>query len=287
MSLQRALLALDGLSVGDAFGEQFFRSDAVGGIQRRELPPGRWRWTDDTAMALGIVEILARHGRIVQDDLAAVFARDHARDRGRGYGATAHDILDEIHGGIPWRGASRPPFDGAGSMGNGSAMRIAPLGAFFADDLDRVVDEARLSAEVTHSHPEGIAGAIATAVAAASVVRGRTDLLAAALERTPEGRTRAGIDRALGLPAYITFREAVLALGNGSDVTCPDTVPFCLWSAQRHLDDYEEAMWSTVAALGDRDTTCAVVGGIVGLRSPVPKAWIASREPLPDHSPVG
>jgi len=54
------------------------------------------------------------------------------------------------------------------SFGNGASMRVAPLGAFFADQPPALVcDEARLSAEITHAHPERIAGAIAVAVAAA------------------------------------------------------------------------------------------------------------------------
>ncbi|HEX9595880.1 MAG TPA: ADP-ribosylglycohydrolase family protein, partial [Anaerolineales bacterium] len=61
-----------------------------------------------------------------------------------------------------------------------------------------------------------------------------------------------------------------------------DTVPFCLWSAAHNLDNYEEALWQTVAGLGDRDTTCAIVGGIVALSSGnVPLAWVRRREALP------
>jgi ADP-ribosylglycohydrolase len=66
-------------------------------------------------------------------------------------------------------------------------------------------------------------------------------------------------------------------------VTSPDTVPFTLWCADRHLDNFEEAMWTTVAGLGDRDTTCAIVGGIVALAagpSSIPLDWLAAREPL-------
>ncbi len=65
----------------------------------------------------------------------------------------------------------------------------------------------------------------------------------------------------------------------------PDTVPFCLWCAAQYLDNYEEAMWATVSALGDRDTTCAIVGGIVACYNGVegiPPDWLAAREPLPD-----
>ena len=54
-------------------------------------------------------------------------------------------------------------------------------------------------------------------------------------------------------------------LGNGSRITAPDTVPFALWCAARHIDDYAEALWTTVSAGGDNDTNCAIVGGIVVL----------------------
>ena len=74
-------------------------------------------------------------------------------------------------------------------------------------------------------------------------------------------------------------------LGNGVKVSAQDTVPFCLWCAAKYLDNYEEAMWATVSALGDRDTTCAIVGGIVACYTGVegiPPDWLAAREPLPD-----
>ena len=82
------------------------------------------------------------------------------------------------------------------------------------------------------------------------------------------------------------MRAAASILGNGSMVTAQDTVPFALWSAACHLNDYEEALWATVSGLGDRDTTCAMVGGVVvmytGVRS-IPKEWLDCREPIPRH----
>jgi ADP-ribosylglycohydrolase len=290
--LERLRLSLDGLSVGDAFGEHFFVPNAEFLIGQRAIPFPRWRYTDDTEMALAIAEVLARCGRINQDSLAQVFARRYETDPGRGYGATAHRILQAIGQGIPWRDASYGAFGGQGSMGNGGAMRVAPLGAYFADDFARVVAEARASAEVTHGHPEGQAGAIAVAVAAAYAWRvgqglEKTtpgQLIEVALEHTPPGETRRGIEQALALPADASVITAARLLGSGLRVTAPDTVPFTLWCAARHLDSYEEAIWTTVAGLGDRDTTCAIVGGIVALaagRESVPEEWLTAREPLP------
>jgi ADP-ribosylglycohydrolase len=293
--MERVRTALDGLSVGDAFGEWFFGpwSAITSMMATRRLPRAPWRYTDDTAMALGIAEVLARRGGIDQDDLAQTFARRYREDPTRGYGGGAHQILHAISTGTPWREASYGAFVGMGSLGNGGAMRVAPVGAYFADDLEAVVAHARASAEVTHAHPEGQAGAIAAAVAAAFAWRSRhvpetvqgAELLPFVLDHTPQGPTRRGIALAQTLPPDTSIEDAVRALGSGYKVTAPDTVPFTLWCAARHLDNYEEALWMTVSGLGDRDTTCAIVGGIVALsagRESIPSSWLAAREPLVD-----
>ncbi|HET6881018.1 MAG TPA: ADP-ribosylglycohydrolase family protein [Pirellulales bacterium] len=286
------MFSLDGLSIGDAFGEQFFYVPNVESmIERRALAKGPWRYTDDTEMALAIVEVLDRFGDINQDELAAVFARRYAADPSRGYGATAHDVLATIGSGTHWRKAAGWAFGGEGSMGNGGAMRVGPLGAYWADDWDAVVEQARASAEVTHAHAEGQAGAIAVAVAAAWATRRGagavagtvSDLFEAVLKNTPKGATLRGLKYAAKLPLSTAVHDAVTILGNGSNVTAPDTVPFAIWCAARHIDDYEEALWATVSGLGDCDTTCAIVGSIVALAcgpAGIPPEWRASREPL-------
>lgn len=289
---ERARLSLEGLSVGDAFGECFFGDTqvAVKRIQARDVPAPPWRYTDDTEMALSIVRQLEEHGAIEQDRLAFQFARGMHVDRGYGQGTYA--VLSGVLEGHSWRQLSRSGFRGVGSFGNGAAMRSAPLGAYFADQrLDTVVEQARLSAEVTHAHPEGVAGSIAVAVGAALAWQRQrvreplgTDWLRSVCSAVPAGYTRDAIDTALTVRASASIVEAVKALGNGSGVTAPDTVPLCLWVAAHRASTFDDALWTTVAALGDRDTTCAVVGGIVALSvgwDGIPAAWRAAREPLP------
>lgn len=236
-------------------------------------------------MALSIVDVLSEGRGVDQNRLADFFGARYRLDPGRGYGPGAHRILERIAAGEAWLEVSSSAFGGGGSMGNGGAMRSAPIGAYFFDDLSTVVSEARRSAEVTHYHPEGQAGAIAVAIAAAMVCAGcasPTALLAAVLEHTPDGETRAGLEQAARLPLDYDVRSAVAALGNGSRIISQDTVPFALWCVARHLGNYEEAMWNTVSGLGDRDTTCAIVGGIVALdpSATIPPAWLAARESL-------
>lgn len=290
--LSRAQLSLEGLSVGDALGEQFFNPwirDLC--LTRRVVPDGPWPWTDDTAMALGIVEVLERHGHIDQDDLSRVFGRRYHREPDRGYGPAQHDLLRSFHLGGDWRTRSLELFNGFGSFGNGGAMRVAPVGAYFADDLSRAVDQARLSAEVTHAHPDGIAGAIAVAVAAAWAwqwnqsgrITERMEMLQAVLDLTPPSPTRRRIELAATYSPDEWEFDVAKILGDGSNVTSCDTVPFCLWVAARHLDNYPDAVWTPIRVHGDIDTNCAIVGGIVAMsqgEAGIPAQWRNSRERL-------
>lgn len=290
--MDRLRLSLDGLSIGDAFGQRFFGPVAMGDqLVSRQLPPGPWKYTDDTEMALALASVLETQGTVDSAALAAEFAARFAVDPHRCYGAGMHTMLDEINRGRPWREAAASLFGGEGSLGNGSAMRVAPLGAYFADDFATVATQARISAAVTHLHPEGAAGAIAVAIAAAWAWQwnsgGRREpraaLLANAYQHTPDGSVRQGIARAQQVELDEWEFTAAEMLGNGGQITCADTVPFCLWIATRHLDSFTDAMWNTVRAGGDIDTNAAIVGGIVSLavgRPGVPEEWRRLRESL-------
>ncbi len=281
--LDRARQSLEGLSIGDAFGERFFGPpERVSSMLRtRALPRGPWRWTDDTAMALSVVEVLEALGEVDEALLAQAFVRRFRDQPDRGYGRGAHEILTDLWSGTSWREAAGRAFGGQGSRGNGAAMRAAPIGAYFSTDLARVVHEARRSAVVTHAHEDGQAGAIAVAVMAALVIRHlpAEALLTATLEHVPPGPTRDGLLRASALPATTTNTEAAARLGSGQQVLSSDTVPFALWCAARS-QPFAESMWLTVEGLGDRDTTCAIVGGIIAARTEPPTSWLTSREPL-------
>ena len=290
MSIDRARIALEGLSVADAFGEQLLHAGPHAralSLDARTAPVGRtWMWTDDTAMAVSIVEVLAARGEIDAEALADAFARSYLAEPARGYGRGAHQVLGELARGVPHDVAARQLFGGEDSYGNGGGMRAAPIGAFFASDLDAVVANAARSAAPTHAHPDGIAGAIAVAVAAAVVVDGERSpraLLEAVVARTPHGPTCTNLARAIRLLGAEPLTVAT-ELGNGSNVISSDTIPFSVWCAATHLGDYSEALWTCGDVGGDIDTTCAIVGGIVvgavGLAG-IPAAWRAAREPLP------
>lgn len=274
--LQRAWRSLEGLSVGDALG-------SLATVGDRGVPAGPWPYTDDTAMALALVEALQERGSIDIEDLFQRFALSYEAQPHRGYGMGMMLLFDQVRQGTPRAQAAGELF-GEGSFGNGAAMRVGPLGAYFAEDYDRVVEQARASALTTHAHPEGVAGAIAIAVAAAAAVRGEPDLIGTVLKYTPPGPTRDGIERARR--PWTSPQEAARELGNGQQVTSQDTVPFCLWCISNYRHSYVECFWATLAGQGDRDTNCAITGSVVALMtSDLPPEWVAAREPLSARTP--
>lgn len=287
--IRYAKRALDGIALGDCFGQSFFIPDEMArrSIKNRELLNEPWHFTDDTVMAIGIYHILEQYGEINQDALARTFAENYALDWHRGYGGTAHSILRSIKEGRNWRDVASEAFDGMGSMGNGGAMRAAPVGAYFADDLDKVLYYARASAEVTHAHMEGIAGAMAVAIASALFLNKKLgnyskegkDFLQDVADKLPECDTRYKILSAASLKKESSIDFVVSVLGNGIRLTAQDTVPFCLWCAAYFYTSAEEALWTAVSALGDRDTICAIVGGMVSLfADEFPQQWLSYME---------
>ncbi|MFJ8334288.1 ADP-ribosylglycohydrolase family protein [Streptomyces sp. NPDC094437] len=289
--LERALASLRGLAVGDALGSQFFVPVNHPLLGKRALPPGPWQWTDDTEMACSVVAVLAAHDHIDQDALAHSFAERHDFDRG--YGPAVNRLLRLVREGGDWRELAAGLFDGQGSWGNGAAMRVAPLGAWYADDPERAAHQAELSAHPTHQHHEAVAGAMAVAAAAALVAApggppGAEALLDGVVALIPVSEVGAGLRRARDLLDEDASTAAAV-LGCGHRTSALDTVPFALWSAARALGDYERAFWTTAQAGGDVDTTCAIAGGVVaaGKFGTPPSEWLEQTETLPEWVPGG
>ena len=166
-------------------------------------------------------------------------------------------------------------------------MRAAPIGAYFAGDLDRVRHEALRSAEPTHAHPDGAAGAVAVAIAAAlaATAAPRDRILSEVVRCTPPGVTLERLRRAADTELSADPLRVGLALGTGLDVAAHDTVPFALWVVVRHLGSFEDAIWTATAQYGDRDTLGAIVGGVVVLatgEASIPALGRAAVEHIPD-----
>lgn len=186
-------------------------------------------FTDDTVLTLAVAEWL-----LTGQDLIDLMQDAAAAHPLAGYGGMFNR----------WsRMRSREPY---GSFGNGSAMRVSPVGFAF-DDLKDVLAWAKQSAEVTHDHPEGIRGAQATAAAIwyARHERDR-DVIRVALEK------EFGYDLSTPLD--------VIRPGYEFDVTCQGSVPQAL-RAFLESTSFEDAIRNAVSLGGDADTLAAITGG--------------------------
>ena len=289
--IELANKSLKGVSIGDAFGESFFgqTDEMLKHIQERKIPSTSWEFTDDTVMAIAVYDQLRINQGIDQDLLAAQFVTNHEKDLNRGYGATARRILREIGEGGNWEEISKGVFEGMGSMGNGASMRVSPIGAYFYDDISKVKELATKSAEITHSNIEGVTGAIAVAVATAIATEIKLnnetitpiEFINKIVAELPDTDTKSKINKSTSVPYSYNIETVKTILGNGTKIMVQDTVPFSIWCAAHNLGNFEEAIWKAVSILGDRDTICAIVGGITIMTTDedrVPKEWVDSVE---------
>jgi ADP-ribosylglycohydrolase len=133
------------------------------------------------------------------------------------------------------------------SKGNGSAMRVSPVGFAF-DTLDEVMEQAKQSAEVTHNHPEGIKGAQAVASAIYLARTGHSkDEIKVYIERTFDYNLSEPLDE---IRRYYRF-----------DPTCPGSVPQAI-IAFLESTSYEDAIRGAISLGGDSDTQACITGGI-------------------------
>ena len=258
-----------GQAVGDALGAPFeaMPADAIYygfGFARKIVaapPVERLEYTDDTQMMIGIAETLAQFGEISQDNLMRAFVDNF--DAARAYGRGTHQIIELAARGGDWKALSATMFPG-GSLGNGAAMRVAPLGLFFHDDLDQVERQAVESALPTHRHPIGVDGARILAVAVALLIREPTfdpiAFYAELLQRATTDEFRECLRCAAGLARD----DHVGALG--TSLEAHRSGPTALACFASHPDSYPDAVGRAIGLGGDVDTIAAMVGALCGAR---------------------
>jgi poly(ADP-ribose) glycohydrolase ARH3 len=277
--LDRARGALLGTFTGDALGMAFEGAPPQAvceAPEMREARLGRGTYTDDTAMMIALAESLLACGGVDEHHLGSAFVR--AYDPRRGYGTGTRSVLAMISSGTAPIEAAKQAFAGRGSLGNGAAMRVAPVAVMYSQDPEALIDAARRSAHTTHAHPIGVDAAIVQACATGAALRG-ADPLAAATAAAATTELRGGLEtlaRVLAKrPAPATVSEV---LGNGS--AGHESVPAALYAAVSQ-PDFEKSVSFAVRCGGDTDTIAAMAGAIAGARHgarAIPTRWLAALE---------
>jgi ADP-ribosylglycohydrolase len=186
--------------------------------------------TDDTVLTIAVADCIL-HGK----EYAATFKEYGRRYPQAGYGGMF----------LKWLGStSLAPYN---SFGNGSAMRVSPVGFAFSTLAD-VLAEATKSAEVTHNHREGIKGARAIAVAIYLARQGET-----------KDQIRKYIERTFGY--YLDAKLDDIRPQYSFDETCQGSVPQAIM-AFLESENYEDAVRKAVSLGGDSDTLGCMTGGI-------------------------
>ena len=278
----RARGALLGTFTGDALGMPFEGAAPAAIPARLEMLDarrGRGTYTDDTQMAIALAESLLEHGGIDEQALGRAFA--DAYDPDRGYGAGTTEVLRFVRAGAHPCEAASSALGGKGSLGNGAAMRIAPVAVLYARDTRALVEAAGASARVTHAHPLGVDAALVQAAAIAAALRG-DDPLQAGIEAatTPRLRQRLATAARLGETRPEPAEVAAL-LGNG--FVGYESVPAAVYSAAAHRS-FEDAVTFAVHCGGDTDTIGAMAGAIAGARTgaaAIPGRWADALEQGP------
>jgi poly(ADP-ribose) glycohydrolase ARH3 len=256
-----------GLAVGDAFAAPFEGVPDWFILAEHGLPEqfmknvlnDPMRYTDDTEMMIGVAETLVEHGRIDADHLIGRFATNYTPNRG--YGQGARKILNAAQRRDDWNTIAETIFPG-GSLGNGGAMRVAPVGLLFHSDLDAVWAQAAASARPTHRHPVGIEAAqvmaLAIALAARATEFDRKPFLKQLRKRAATDEICWALDTAIGLRAGDQYS----VLGSSLEAHRSVVTAIALFAAER--GNYLKAVGRCVALGDDTDTLAAMAGALCG-----------------------
>jgi poly(ADP-ribose) glycohydrolase ARH3 len=260
-------------------GETLYRSYGAMSKIFSQPPVEEYRYTDDTEMSTSVAECLAAHGRIDPDDLAKRFCDNF--NPLRGYGPGMRKIADAMKDGRDWKELVKTIFPG-GSLGNGAAMRVAPVGLLFHRDLDRVAQEAAASAMVTHLHPIGIDGAVMLATAVALLLRldGPFDRPAFLSELSHRATTEE-FEWQLRTASKLTPNDSVYF---GSSLEAHRSVTSAILCFAFSPDSYEHAIASAIGMGNDTDTLAAMTGALSGAHlgiAGIPTAALSRLEDAP------
>lgn len=209
-----------------------------------DLFPNGSRFTDDTVMTLAVAQWLMTDPSHTRDGLIKCMQSLGRKYPNAGYGGMFRKWLKSYN---------PQPY---GSFGNGSAMRVSPVG-LYASSMEEALELARITASVTHNHPEGIKGAQAIA---ASIFIKRTEKFDVA------GKIKRFVKGHFGYNLDVDLRE--IRPDYHFDVTCQGSVPIAIMAFLQEHHDAEKAIRLAVSMGGDSDTIGCMTASIAATQQP-------------------
>ncbi len=257
-----------GTAVGDALGVPFEKmafdrkeltewdgKSYLGSLHHKLLPG---QYSDDTQMSLMVAESLIENKGFDPDDLSKRYVHWITSGIARGYGRTTLAALQKIASGTHWSESGV-----VGSYGNGTAMRAAPFGIFFRNDLQSLKEIVKIDSKMTHDSNEAEAGALAVAIASYMAINSDTENVAVRIaEHLPNSKIKSllgSMEAMLKIPC--SPFQVLQTLGTKADVR--ETVPSAMYCFCK-FNDANSAILTAIRAGNDTDTTAAIVGALFG-----------------------
>jgi len=275
-----------GGAIGDALGVPFEKKSfndpllvnwdthTFLGSEHHKLKPKQY--SDDTQFSLIIAQSLIENKGFNPDDLAKRYVNLFTSGEIRGYGRTTLQAIENLKSGIHWSKSGV-----LGSFGNGTAMRAAPFGIYYRNDIKTLIEVCRIDSAITHASAEAEAGSLAIALTTALIVNSdETNLLSRVYSYLPNSKVKSlifSLQSLLGNKA-ISPAIALRVLGTKADVR--ETVPSALYLYMSY-NNYRDGVIAAIKAGGDADTTAAIVGSLFGTkvgRQGIDSTWVAEVE---------
>lgn len=255
------------------------------------------QFTDDSAMTYSMAQTLVIAKDLDMIDLAKRFVKSYYTEPNRGYGPAVVTVFDKLRGNRfeDVVGPAKEQFNGRGSLGNGGAMRIAPIALFCYQNYDKLLETVRKATQITHTHKIGVDGAILQALAVhqslllnpkekldvTNYIDGLIDKMGK-IEKDEEG---------LGISEPQPYKKELIMIKTliseagegphaekivqklGTSVTALYSVPtaiFCFLRAQKPItgidtdNPFRRAIQYAISLGGDTDTIGSMTGAIAG-----------------------
>lgn len=237
-------------------------------------------YTDDTNMTIGVVESLIQSRGFDGEHMAQTFIKNYEAEPWRGYGPGPPKVFRMIKSGEPWDSAASKIYRG-GSFGNGSAMRVAPIGLLYSNNPAKLREIAYKSSSITHSHELGKEGAALQAYAVALALNTPSDeeidREAFLLKLQNFAQTQLYKEKIANTKELLGEQDrarVVAVLGNGIEAL--NSVPTAIYCFLKQPKSYKDSVIYAISLGGDTDTIASMAGAILGAYlgiEAIPQEW--------------
>jgi ADP-ribosyl-[dinitrogen reductase] hydrolase len=272
--MSKTIATLIGCAIGDALGNPFEMKPAASPLLKEwdgmfkaggtfwKGQPGQY--TDDTLMSIALSMSLIEKQGFDPEHVAQSYLDWYNTGNTRGIGNTTATAMEHLKLGANYQESGLKNYNNQPAGGNGTAMRAAPIGLYYHNDLNKLLEVAMVDASITHNALEPKIGSVAVALATALLVNGNSkdEILSEVINVLPDSLLKEKLQLVVSLLENSTAPAQALAqIGSSGYVV--ETVGAAFYCVAA-TDNFKDAVIMAVKAGGDTDTVAAIVGALTG-----------------------